>query len=127
MPLGLALQDGAKLRLPAVREAIEQKWRATPPMPAPVVCGDDGEGLRAARTTGFCGGFSEARSSPKERLDLGGDRVGSSCPWPPEEHPLSKRSPPPCSPAQVHFGAVEGEQGLGGWNLEGFVRSAVPS
>ena len=26
--------DRAKLRLPAVRETIEQKWRATPPMPA---------------------------------------------------------------------------------------------
>ena len=31
---GAGFADLAKLRLPAVREAIEQKWRATPPMPA---------------------------------------------------------------------------------------------
>ena len=46
----------------------------------PMVPGDDGEGLRAARTTGFCEGLSEAWFSPKERLDLGEDMVGSSCP-----------------------------------------------
>ena len=74
------------------------------------VCGDDGEGLCGARTTGFCGGLSEAGSGPKERLDLGGDRVGSSCPWPPEEHPLSRPAVLSCPSA---FWCGGGRAGFG--------------
>ena len=80
---------------------------------APVVPGDDGEGFCNARSTGFCGGLSEAWRSSQARLVLGGDLVGSSCPWPLEENSLPGRSSSPCSPAQVYFGAMESEQGTG--------------
>ena len=44
-------------------------------------------------------------------LDLGGDLVGSSRPRPLEEKSLPRRSPAPCSLAQMYLGAMEGEHG----------------
>ena len=82
----------------------------------PVVPEDDGEGLRATRATFFCGGLPEAWPSPKERLDLGRDMVGSSRSWLVEGHPLPGRSPPPCSPRSSAFWCGGGRAGT--WWLE---------
>ena len=55
---------------------------------APIVPVDDGEGFCNAKSTGVCGGLSEAWRSSQERLHLGGDLVGSSPPRPLEENSL---------------------------------------
>ena len=47
----------------------------------------DGEPFNA-KSTGVCGGLSEAWRSSQERLHLGGDLVGSSRPRPLEENSL---------------------------------------
>ena len=87
---------------------------------APMVPGDDGEGFCNARSTGVCGGLSEAWRISQERLDFGGDLVGASCPRPLEENSLPRRSPSPCSPAEMYLGAIEEEQTQGGGGyLEG--------
>ena len=104
--------SGGWLCRPAVREAIEQKCRATPPMLAHWSL-EMMERAFARRGRQALGRLAPCLTQPKE---LGGEMVGSSRSWPPEEHPLPGRSPPPCSPAQVHSGAVEGEQGPGDWN-----------